>query len=328
MRFSSVRAALADRARRWARRRQGADTLPFALDRRRIYILPTPFGLLFALTVFVMLLASMNYNNSLGLALTFLLTGVGLVAMHHCHRNLSGIVISGVQTGEAFAGDRLALTIGCENPTAVARHDLQFECNDEEGRLHALEARGRGLTTLQLPTATRGVLRPERLLLSTHFPFGLFRAWSWFYLPVEAIVYPRPAGQQRPPLSSGPDHAGLDLKQRGDEDFRGFRSYHPGDSPRHIAWKALARGAPLLVKEHAGASGAPIVFDLEQVEARDLEGRLSQVTRWIVDAEHQARTFGLRLPGARFAPATGALQRRRCLTALALFDTDLNRATP
>jgi len=328
MNFSSVRAALADRARRWARRRQGVDTLPFALDRRRIYILPTAFGLVFALIVFVMLLASMNYNNSLGLALTFLLTGVGLVAMHHCHRNLSGIVISGVQTGEAFAGDRLALTVGFENRTAVARHGLQVECDAEQGGLETLEARGRGLATVQLPTTTRGVLRPERLLLSTRFPFGLFRAWSWFYLPVDAVVYPRAVGKQRPPASSGPDHAGLDLKQRGDEDFRGFRSYHPGDSPRHIAWKAIARGAPLLVKEHAGASGTPIVFELEQVEARALERRLSQVARWIVDAEHQARAFGLKLPGARFAPATGALQRRRCLTALALFDTDRNRAAP
>ena len=100
-----MRAALAERARRWARRRQGADALPFTLDRRRIYILPTPFGFLYALTVFTMLVGSMNYNNSLGLALTFLLTGVGLVAMHHCHRNLQGIVISGVQASEVFAGD-------------------------------------------------------------------------------------------------------------------------------------------------------------------------------------------------------------------------------
>lgn len=328
MPLARVRAALAGRARRWARRRQGADALPFMLDRRRIYILPTPFGMLYALNVFVMLLGSMNYNNSLGLALTFLLTSMGLVAMHHCHRNLTGIVISGVQTGEAFAGDRLALTIGCENPTAVSRHALQFECDDEIGQLDSLAARGRSLVSLQLPTAMRGVLRPERLTLSTRFPFGLFRAWSWFHLPVSAVVYPQANGTQRPPASGGPDHAGLELQQRGEEDFRGFRSYHPGDSPRHIAWKAFARGAPLLVKDHTGASGAPVVFELEQVEERDLERRLSQIARWIVDAEHHSRAFGLRLPGARLTPATGAAQRRRCLTALALFDVDTAGVAP
>jgi len=322
MPLTRVRAALAERARRWARQRQGADALPFTLDRRRIYILPTPFGFLYALTVFTMLVGSMNYNNSLGLALTFLLTGVGLVAMHHCHRNLQGIVISGVQASEVFAGDRLALTVGCENPTAVPRHGLQFQCDAESAGLDILEARGRGLATIHLPTTTRGVLRPERLLVNTRFPFGLFRAWSWFYLPLEAVVYPRAHGSQRPPASIGPDHAGLEAQRRGEDDFRGFRSYHPGDSPKHIAWKALARGAPLLVKEHAGASGAPLMFELEQVEGSDLERRLSQIARWIVDAEHQARAFGLSLPGAHLAPATGAAQRRRCLTALALCDPD------
>jgi uncharacterized protein (DUF58 family) len=239
--------------------------------------------------------------------------------MHLCHRNLNGLVISGVQTGEAYAGQPLALTIGCENPTAVARLALQFACDGAEGTVELLEGRGRGLVTLQLPTARRGLLRPSRVAVSTRFPFGLFRAWSWLHLPIEAVVYPRAAGEQQPPATRGPEHAGLDLAQRGDEDFRGFRSYHPGDSPRHIAWKALARGAPLLVKDHAGASGTPIVFELDQVADRDLERRLSQIARWILDAEQRARAFGVRLPGNGIAPATGTLQRRRCLTALALF---------
>ena len=318
--FRRVRAALEDRVRRWAQRRQGMDSVPLTLEKRRVYILPTGFGYLYALFVLVMLLAAMNYNNSLGLALTFLLVGVGLAAMHLCHRNLNGLVISGVQTGEAFAGQPLALTIGCENPTAVARLALQFVCDGSAGRVESLEARGRGLVTLQLPTERRGLLRPSRVAVSTRFPFGLFRAWSWLHLPLEAVVYPRSAGDQAPPATRGPDHAGLDLKHRGDEDFRGFRSYHPGDSPRHIAWKALARGGPLLVKDHAGASGTPVVFELDQVADRDLERRLSQITRWILDAEQRARAFGLRLPGSGIAAASGTLQRRRCLTALALFD--------
>ena len=315
-----LRAALEDRARRWARRRQGQDSVPLTLDKRRVYILPTAFGLLYAVFVFVMLLGAMNYNNSLGLALTFLLVGIGLAAMHLCHRNLNGLVISGLQAGEAFAGQPLALTIGCENPTAVARLALRFSCDTADGTVEMLEARGRGLVTLQLPTQARGLLRPSRVGVSTRFPFGLFRAWSWLHLPLEAVVYPRAAGEQQPPASRGPDHAGLDLLQRGDEDFRGFRSYHPGDSPRHIAWKALARGAPLLVKDHAGSSGTPVVFELEQVADRDLERRLSQIARWILEAEQRARAFGLKLPGSGITPATGALQRRRCLTALALFD--------
>jgi uncharacterized protein (DUF58 family) len=105
----------------------------------------------------------------------------------------------------------------------------------------------------------------------------------------------------------------------GTEDFRGFRSYSQGDSPRHIYWKGLARGAPLLVKEYAAALQAPAMFDFDAVLASDTEARLSQLCRWIVDADRSAAVYGLRLPDRQIPLASGAAHRRRCLTALALF---------
>jgi uncharacterized protein (DUF58 family) len=317
-----LRAGLADRVQRWARRRQGADRVPLTLERRRIYILPTKFGIAYAIMVFTMLLGSMNYNNSLGFALTFLLTALGLVAMHHCHRNLAGLVIANVQAGEAFAGGSLKLAVGCENPSAVARCGLRFESLDAVADLPYVAPGAPALVTLDMATQTRGVLRVDRISVSTGFPLGLFRAWSWVYLPLEAVVYPQPSGTQSPPPSVESDRGALGLLRRGDEDFRGFRGYHPGDSPRHIAWKALARGAPLLVKEHAGATRAPLMFELEQVLVRDLESRLSQLCRWILSADSQLQPFGLTLPGMRIAPQNGPPHRRRCLTALALFGTE------
>src|SRR6185295_15807851 len=97
----------------------GSDVLPLQLDRHRIYILPTRFGVLYGFVLFTMLLASMNYNNSSGFALTFLLGSLALVAMLHCYRNLAGIIIEGVTAGETFAGSTLPLRVGCENPSAV-----------------------------------------------------------------------------------------------------------------------------------------------------------------------------------------------------------------
>ena len=88
----------------WARRRQGADAHAIALKRRRIYILPTRFGVVFAAMVFAMLLGSLNYAASLGFALTFLLAGLCLVVMHHCHNNLLGATIKFVGAAPVFAG--------------------------------------------------------------------------------------------------------------------------------------------------------------------------------------------------------------------------------
>jgi uncharacterized protein (DUF58 family) len=314
-----LRAWLALRARAWALRRQGSDEVPFTLERRRIYILPTRFGVIYVLAVFAMLLASMNYNNSSGFALTFLLASLGFVTMFHCHRNLAGVVVEGVTFGEAYAGLPLALHVGCGNPSAVTRHALTLECDQQRAAIATVPAGGRAAIELEIPTQHRGVLRPQRLVLSTRFPFGLFRAWSWLHVPVEAIVYPRPAGAQELPGTSAIDSGSLEKSRAGDEDFRGFRDYRPGDSLRHVAWKAVARGAPLLVKDLSGAAVAPQMLEFEAVRTRDTEQRLSQLAKWVLLAERRAATFGLGLPQQRIAPARGIEQRRRCLTALARF---------
>ena len=62
----SLRQAATDRLRAWAARRHGVDRLPAAIDRRRIYILPTRFGLVVGALLFAMLLAGLNYNSNLG----------------------------------------------------------------------------------------------------------------------------------------------------------------------------------------------------------------------------------------------------------------------
>ena len=102
------------------RRRQGADRLPVALQRRRLYILPTRAGLAFAALVFVMLLAGLNYANSLALFLTFLLAGFGLVAMQQCHRNLLGAVVIAAEAPAVFAARPATADLTLGNPTAHA----------------------------------------------------------------------------------------------------------------------------------------------------------------------------------------------------------------
>src|SRR5215469_908061 len=88
----------------WVRRRQGADQLPATLARRRLYILPTRAGIAFGFLWLLMLLAGLNYGNSLALFLTFLLAGFALVTMHECHRNLLGAALLAARAPPVFAG--------------------------------------------------------------------------------------------------------------------------------------------------------------------------------------------------------------------------------
>ena len=65
-------AALRERARArfdaWAKRRM-PDALPARFDRRRIYVLPTKFGLFFAALLATMGVGALNYNNNPALLL-------------------------------------------------------------------------------------------------------------------------------------------------------------------------------------------------------------------------------------------------------------------
>ena len=54
---------------------------------------------------------------------------------------------------------------------------------------------------------------------------------------------------------------------------------------------------------------------------RDTEARLSQLTRWVLEAEGKHLSYGLRLPGTRIAPSRGATHQHACLKALALHQT-------
>ena len=47
---------------------------------------------------------------------------------------------------------------------------------------------------------TRVGVRPlERYGVTTTFPLGLFRAWTWIHQDLSVLVYPRPADEAPPP---------------------------------------------------------------------------------------------------------------------------------
>jgi uncharacterized protein (DUF58 family) len=313
-----LRASLTRRTRRWIRRRQGPDRGAVTLRRGRIYILPTGLGAAFGLMLFAMLLGSLNYGNNLGLGLTFLLGALGVVAMHACHRNLEALIVRAASTEPPFAGGEAVFRIGLSNPGRAPRCDLEAVAPGPADPPASITAGGETDVAMRVPTRRRGSIVLERVEIATRFPYGLFRAWAVLHPDVACLVYPRPA-DNAPPPPQAPGLAGSGVARRGEDDFAGLKDYHPGDPPRHIAWKAYARAGELLVKEFSGDAEAMPLFDLADAPGDDLEARLSVLARWIVDAHARGQTFGLRLPGDEIPPEPGDAQRRRCLAGIARF---------
>jgi uncharacterized protein (DUF58 family) len=305
----------------WARRRQGSDAHAFALQRRRIYILPTRFGLVFAAMLFAMLLGSLNYGASLGFALTFLLAGLGLVAMQHCHNNLLGATIKFVGAAPVFAGERAEFKIAVGNEASQQRFDIELMHRDHTAGPVDVASGAAETLRLGIPTERRGWVALERFRVETQYPARLCRAWTWVHMEARCLVYPRPAEPGRPL----PDAAGGVTSSRpgpGDDDFAGLRTAAPGDPLQRIAWKAYARNDVLLLKEFSSGAGEPCLLDWNMLTELDAEQRLAQLTRWCLDADAAGRSLALRLPGCEVSLGVGPMHLASCLEALALFEGD------
>ena len=324
--IAAIRQRLRRRAADWARRRQGADTLPLTLGRRRLYILPTRAGVGFGALVITMIAAGLNYANSLALLLAFLLAGFALVAMHECHRNLLGLSLLEASAPPLFAGSSGMLRLTLENASRMRRYRLQAAAGEESAAVMDLTAGSRGRLELPIRALRRGLQRIERLRISSSHPFGLFRAWTWVHAPIDVIVYPRPSGALPLPPESGAASGAWAQGAAGSDEWRGLRPFREGDSPRQVAWKAYAREAPMLVKEYSSA-GAPLrVLSLAHARQPDLESRLEQLARWIVDCESRGEVYGLEMAGERIPAHRGPDHRHRCLSALARYGSPRSAA--
>ncbi|QJR15401.1 DUF58 domain-containing protein [Usitatibacter palustris] len=314
MTLANLRQSVSD----WIFRARVPEVAPVTLVQRRIFILPTRQGYVFAFTLMLLLIASINYTLSLGFLLTFLLAAMGGVAMLHTWRNLAHLKLRPGRSDPVFAGEMARFGVSVETPSR-ARFAVAMRRRGDEAEVVDVETGNLAGVHLTVPARRRGRLDCGRVEIFTRYPVGFFHAWSYFDFGQSVIVYPRPdplAGL--PPMHSrNESEEGIPIP--GDDEFNLLRPYRPGDPPRQIAWKALARGQDLLTKEFNATASSELWLDWEQTRANDAEARLSALAHWVMESERLGQSYGLRLPGTSIAPGRGDAHRAHCLEALALF---------
>jgi uncharacterized protein (DUF58 family) len=301
-------------------RKPGLERGPLRLSSRRLYILPTGAGLVFAALLLGLLLGAINYGVSLVYLFTFWFVGLAVVGMLHTQRNLAGLVLRCGATAPVFAGETARFQLRVENPSRLPRQGIGLRHAQARGEPGDIAAGGETVIELPLPQPERGWKTPGRFAIHSEFPLGLFRCWSVLELDWGVLVYPRPAADALPlPLLDADDDNEDAFAARGEgSEFTGLRGYQPGDATRRIAWKAAARGGDrLLTKQFAGTTGQRLWLSWWQTPERDLEGRLSRLTRWVLDAHAAGLAYGLKLPGRTLPAQIGEVHLRQCLEALA-----------
>lgn len=296
-----------------------AEPLPIALDRRRIYVLPTRFGLGFAALLLVMLLGALNYGNNPALLLTCLLGATAGASLFFGFRAISGLVLGQLRADETHAHEPFDLHLRFA-PGSRARASLRLRRDDAEAAF-ALPAGAEREIALRLAGVERGWFRPGRVRVWTEYPLGLFQLWSWLHPAAEFLVYPA-FESPAPPLPSGGGRQGEHSSAGASEEHAGLRDYRITDAPRLIAWKASVRHDSLLVRDVERRSGEALTLDYTSLAGLDAEARIRRLAAWVCAADSAQRRYSLRLPRETIGPGLGALQRQACLRALALLPAD------
>jgi len=291
------------------------ESLPIALHRHRIYVLPTRFGLLFSAVLLVMLLGALNYNNNPALLLTCLLGAASYQSVFQAFRTLNGLQLRALQADPCHAGDPLRVGMSFHTD-GRPRLSLRARVGDIEA-LFDLPADADERIVFALPSQQRGWQRIGRIRIHCEYPFGLFRVWSWLNPEYAALIYPR-LEQPAAVLPLADDSATQTPLRRTGDEFAMLRDYHPSDPRRSIAWKASARHDTLLVREFEQRRGSEVVLDWDVTAMLAYEARISRLARWIHDSEAAQQRYLLRLPERSIGPGLGPDHFHACMRTLAL----------
>jgi uncharacterized protein (DUF58 family) len=310
---------------RWLTRRLPPQKY-ITLSHRSIFILPSGFGLFWMGLIVLLYLFGTNYQNNLVIGLSLLLASVFHTCIIYSYKNLAGLSFNAMSPPIAYAGDSspfpIMLTGNARNKHKDTTHQqicLQFK-HQRHVRLKHMEQQS--VATVPFEHPKRGYLNPGRIKVSSNFPLGLCRAWSYVDLDIHHVIFAKPEASdivlssQVSDSDSQYEHGKL---RPGVDDYKGLRAYVPGESLKQVAWKQWAQDKGMLSKEFAEPEGLPVWLTLANTNGKDIEQQLSRLA-WQVDKLSQKQQiFGLLLGQTVINQHTGEAHRIACQTAIATY---------
>jgi uncharacterized protein (DUF58 family) len=292
------------------------------LNRGNLFILPTRRGMIFSLIIFAVWVLGTNYQNNLILAAAFFMSSIFVVAILQTFANVNKIQLHLNSNSECFAGDSLDVHFRLENLKRSWSESIEIAWEDNENIsiIESLEP-GEKKIDVKVPLVTqeRGIIKTQRMLIQTYFPFGIIRCWTWQKWDVQALVYPRPKHSDLREASVSDDEGDGHNPVRGGDDFSGLKTYQNGDPLGRVAWKTYAAGQGLHSKEFSQNISKELWLDFDSLGSKGIEEKLSILCYWVQQYYFDDENYGLNLPTLQILPGRGDLHRRKCLRALTLY---------
>ena len=305
---------LQQKTRNWQNRRL-PPVKQVRLTQRQVFIFFSKEGGLYAFMMLAIFIAGVNYANNLVLGLCFFLGSVLVVALHHTFNNLSGLLLEAVDASDSEAGTYTNYRIRITPKGRQVACQIKLEWDDQIRIVPVLDRAT--LITIQLKTPTRGRFLPPRLSVSTVYPLGILRAWTYVRFSEPAWVSPYPIegilnGQRT--LNSDDDEAAL--RVAGQDEFEDLRTFIEGESLAHVSWGHLARGQGVLTKRFSDACGREQLLDYDAMHGGH-ELRLSQLAYWVKRLTEEQVSFELKVRNQSLPVGLGLLHQQAALRLLA-----------
>ncbi len=299
----------------------------------REYRISIPYeGLIFLGGQLIIILIAMTYANNLAFLFAFLMTGLILTSIIQCGQRVSKLRIVQVHPLAIYADAMGDVEVYVHNSDVESFVGLDAMLETDEGwektkwkwgslaksRGPIVRAKGNATVIAKIFSKPRGRYKINRVRLSSTFPFGIVQLTRIFEIEREFYVYPRILGTQAWPEGGrafvGEGEVGLG----SGEDFTEHREYRDGESQRRIDWKVFARTNSLYVKEFSGGAEDALIFNWQDVVAKDEDSIAGQIGKWLQEALARRLRFGVELPGVRIDVGAGNQHFHRCMRELSL----------
>ena len=315
----SLKSQFDKRMQRWLERKLPARD-KVTLFRSNIFILPSRHGLMFVFAAALIFIAAINYAVSLAFALAFLMVSIFILAILYGFNNLNQLTLSSQPAPPVFCGEEANFKVLLSR-TRNRRHEALMLGFPNSNVSHAdLVQQDQAKLDVFTLAHKRGKFAAPRLRVLSYFPLGLCRTWSVVNLNQHCVVYPKPVAFDMSQFNSGSSAAedGA-IKLHGSEDYYGLREYVAGDSMRQVAWKQVARGQGMQVKQFVDYVDDKVWLDWDMFYGFGVEERLSRLCYCVLKLAKTSSPFGLKIPGIEIPPDTGTVHKNKLLRALALF---------
>lgn len=264
-------------------------------------------------------------NNGAAYLLCFVTAVLAAMTWLRARENLRGVQISMGRMAGGKAGEVTKLPLELRAATGQGVWGVEVMAAQSDAKwsfIEEIDAGGSALVSVPVKVAEAGVQESVRIILRSSYPMGFFSAERVIEIAAARRIHPKAEGSLPLPAADTPikgealsfTPAGGRPGREGD-DFAGLREWQPGDSLRHVDWRAVARGRPLLVKQWASGSSNALTMDWERIDLPD-SAKAGQIARWIEEAELSGTPYALRLPGVEIDAGLGPAQAQRCLDAL------------